>query len=736
MENLNPLYNYLPGHAPLILGDRSLSTYGRRSLKGLRSYYSKWPLPGVYLTTEIATKFLQKNSKLKVQASKLELFAYVASVRNDQELQVIYDDFENALKLRKLLDYSQAAEIISQGELTEKSQGILYTLLLLKKCADEHNKNAHLFDFLQDATNEIDDLLKRGEELRIDFHVAKKIDEFVILGFRELYPLEQKLILLLERAYKKTLLKTQLKEVANAQDFLIPTESCEISKVKQVLWASSLKAPGPLEAQILNHSESPIRLSVSSAIRYYSTEIDKIKSEWPQKSDWLETLIKGSSTDTEQALFERILKEKSPSSISMLESLGAFQGSILNLQQKERALPLSKSPSDTLLLSLEDLPLINPEQAALWTKPDELKEIISDFCSQLDPFKSFKELEKFLLAEGIAVPRLEEEQKAFEKHFQSFLPQFKILREKPRPEWKTRPLLELKAQEISQKLSPSGLEALYKCSLLFHFSRELRLDQFEVDDALDVSPMRRGNWIHYTLESLPWSNPRAITQTLIKKTLIDKLPKAFNEKASESYLRLVAAQITPMAEALYHYVLAVDLALYENFPARKSEAEKEISTQWGEVTLRGRVDRLDFVGDGALLWDYKSGNYSNARLAKHLENGKFQWLLYREIFRKEGTPIHGGGYINPLDLKKSRLFFFKEAPLRESFFESLEQNQVPYERITSEEETQLQDMLNEKVKSLIGVWKSKIRTGKPRESKDCDYCAYVGRCGYPYGVAP
>jgi hypothetical protein len=145
---------------------------------------------------------------------------------------------------------------------------------------------------------------------------------------------------------------------------------------------------------------------------------------------------------------------------------------------------------------------------------------------------------------------------------------------------------------------------------------------------------------------------------------------------------------------------------------------------------------MDFVGDGAFLWDYKSGNYSRQSLSKQLESGKFQWLLYREIFFREGTPIHGGGYINPLDMRKSRLFFFSKAPLKESFYERLDKADVKFEIIKADEEELLRNTLTSKVNEIIEVWKSGIRRAKPREKNECDNCAFVGLCGYPYGVTP
>jgi len=730
LENLNPLYKYLPLNTPLIIGDRSISTYGRRVLKGMRSYHSQWPLPGVYLPTEIATKLLQKYSRLKARATDMALFSFIAAARNEQRIEEVFDDYVQAKNLRKLVNYTQAAQLITQGEISEKSQGVLYTLLLFQKYAIEHNKSVHDFDVLEEACE-----LASNEDVDFEFHVADEVKDFALIGFREFYPAEQQLLTLLEKQYTKV----NLSEEIIAQEKNIPQEVAEIHECPHVLWASDLKMPGPLEAQVLARSDKAIRLSVSSDIRYYSPALDKIKLSWPKENAWLvdaaEKLTGQTQREDERLLLSRLAQEKASSTISILESLSFFKNSELGIENLERPLPLSKNPSDPLLLSLEDIPLMDPARTALWAKPDKLSELISDFCAALNPLKAYRDLEKHLAAEGIAFPRVDEEQKNFEKYFYGFAPQFRILKQHETQSWEQSAPYQIKAKEISKKLSPSGLETLNKCSLLFHYSREERIEQFEGEDSLDISPLRRGNWIHYTLEKLPWSKPQKITRELIHKTLLQELPRAFDAKASDNYLALVKAQSHAMSEALYHYVIAIDIPLYENFPARKSQPEIDVNSTWGTIPLRGRVDRLDFVGDGALLWDYKTGNYSSS-LDTHFKNGKFQWLLYREIFRKEGTPIHGGGYINPLDLKKSRLFFFKESPLTASFYQSLDTHNVPYELISAADEERIQHNLKAKIDELIVTWQSGLRTGLPRDESDCNHCAYVGRCGYPYGVSP
>lgn len=734
MENLNPLYKYLKRSSPILIGDRSISTYGRRVLKGLRSFHSGWPLPGIYLPTEIAGKVLQKASLAKAQASDWELFTFIAHERADQKLEEVFDDFLQAKNLRKLISYDLAARMIASDEISEKSRGVLYTLLLFKKHSDEKNLSAHSFDALEEACE-----LLESQSVKIDFHTAEDPEELCILGFRELYPAEERFLKALEKKYTLKKMSEELRYEKNLNE-RTPKDYALVDEVKQLLWVSELDPPAPLEAQLLSGASQPLRMAVASQLRSSTPYLDKIKSTWPQSSVWLDEALKQLKVPHEIELLQRIKSEKISSGPALLQSLGFFNKIDLGIESEERPLPLSQNPQNTLLLTLEDIPLIDPSQTALWTKKDKLKEIVNDFCAKLDPLKNYRDIEKHLLAEGLAIPRVEEEQKVFEKYFYGFINDFRILKQKTMPHWEQVSHFEIKAKNISQKLSPSSLESLYKCPLNFHFSREERIEQFEGEDELDINPMRRGNWVHYTMESLPWSQPKKITRELIQKVLKEKLPKAFDKNASPAYQSILLAQTKAMADALFHYVTAVDIPLSQYFPARKSQAEIDVSTELKingkTLTLRGRVDRLDFVGDGALLWDYKNGNFSTSKLAKHMEDGSFQWLLYKEIFHKEGTPIHGGGYINPLNLKKSRLFFFHEAPMPHEFYENLDANEIKYERLSKEEEETLRATLNEKLNRLIDLWSSGLRAANPLDASTCDYCAHIGRCGHPYGVTP
>ncbi len=707
----------------------------------MRTKASSWPLPGVYSPVDLATKILQKHSRLRMPLSELDIFAQLCSLRSEIKVNEVFESFVEAKNLRKLIGYSTAAQLISQDaaeenesqKLSEKSHGALYTLLLLKKISNEASRPVHSFDLLEEATE-----LLEASEVEIDFHVATPITELFLLGFREAYPLELSFLRQLEKRYAIT----KQSDLCAASAPQLPQGKAPLGERKQILWASEMKMPGPLEATLLSGADTSLRLSVPAHLRFYSPKIEKLKSGWPKNAAELLAHFNTSPVSLQMnELLQRIIEEKTPNAISMLEGLGYFR--MLNLEHDatddtlERKVPLTGNPSHPLLLSLEELPLIDPSQTLLWTRPEKLEELLSDFAIQLNPLKNFRDLEKALLAEGLEIPLMRVEQENFEKIFYSFAPEMKILSEAPSPKWENVPAHSLKSQLIRKALSPSALENLSRCPLQFYYQREERLGQLEIEDDIDVSPLRRGNWIHYTLENLDWQNPKKITSEQIKRSLIAHLSKAFEAKASPAYLKIMQAQTPQMAEALFHYVQQVDVALYESFPGRRSQAEMEVTTPWtSDITLHGRVDRMDFVGDGAFLWDYKTGNHSQKTLAKHMESGKFQWLLYKEIFHRQGTPIHGGGYINPLDLKKSRLFFFESAKLPATFYDRLEMSEVKHERITPKAEAELRDILLNKVSALIEIWKSGVRKANPIDNLECERCSFIGLCGYPYGVTP
>ncbi len=56
--------------------------------------------------------------------------------------------------------------------------------------------------------------------------------------------------------------------------------------------------------------------------------------------------------------------------------------------------------------------------------------------------------------------------------FYSFAPAFRLLKNASTVKWEAAPAYELKSKVEHRMLSPSGLEALSKCALYFHFQRE------------------------------------------------------------------------------------------------------------------------------------------------------------------------------------------------------------------------------------------------------------------------
>ena len=250
--------------------------------------------------------------------------------------------------------------------------------------------------------------------------------------------------------------------------------------------------------------------------------------------------------------------------------------------------------------------------------------------------------------------------------------------------------------------------------------------------------MRKGNLIHKVLEKIDFHDPKSVSALLIEKILKDEVTKAYEGFASPAYLGLLKSQLPQWAEALHFYIELIEKKLFVLFPRRKIESEKEFRFDWNkQISLRGRIDRLDFTGESYFLWDYKSGSFHQATFERHLENGKFQWLLYAESLARMGMPLAGGGYLNPLELKKSRLLFFPkaEALLGDDFFDSLKNAGIRFDVLTEDKHYALSQKLINKMETVLEELKKNDRPARPIKNEECKRCSFEGLCAYRYGVS-
>lgn len=728
-KNPNLLYSQFEKAVPLLIPDRSLSTFGIKNLKELRCAASNWPLAGVFTFSDIAQRILKKHNLYRESINELEAFAYFAGQDPKKDLVTLKSYFDLALKLRKLGTIEDFQKVLlnpeAQASLAPNTIYALNTLFQIHQYADERSQVCHFFEYIEEATV----FLQKNPNAQNDFHRFRPdaTQEIFVIGFRELYSSEYRLLKELEKTYKITF---QYPEEISQLEHNKKIEGSLISDNTHLLWISHLETPGPLEAQALTEYDKALKVRINPELRYMNTELLNFFTNF-KKEIFLKQKEKTENVDL-QKLIERVSLKGEASEIRVLQSLKFFEES-----KRERPVLSEITRHSPIVFTIEDFPIMNPLQTLLWGHQKTWEEFYLNLASESAHLRVPEDIEKALLAEGVIVPSHKKEQKKLKAILSTCLPYLKILQTSQKKNFEAKQEAYSVKSKTQPMLSPSGLETLFRCPLSFYYSRECRIPLVEIPNDIDGSAIKRGVWIHGVLERIDFRNLKNFTRAHLEKILYSELEKAFKDFASPSYIKILQAQVTQLSESMYFYIERLEKPLQALFPFRKFESEKDIECLWSkDLKLKGRVDRLDFIGEGALLWDYKTSNYSGTKYSTLLEGGRFQWLLYKEIFAKEGLPIYGGGYLNPLDLKKSRLIFFENTPLPSSFFDSLSEQDIRYEQCKASEETQMSQRLHEIIEEQVKVWQSPVRKAAPLNSKVCTDCSHKAFCAYPYGVLP
>jgi len=202
-------------------------------------------------------------------------------------------------------------------------------------------------------------------------------------------------------------------------------------------------------------------------------------------------------------------------------------------------------------------------------------------------------------------------------------------------------------------VSPSALNKYNNCSLQFyyHYLSEIRVDT-EVDEYADASTM--GTAIHdalddnYPIGVITENYVTSITDKIlkdIKNNFIDTLSEqAMNE--GRNYLSLqIAHRLTKNFLDLEKQLIIE--ANKQNQKVKIIEKEVELSSVLSvdgvDFNLRGKADRVDFIGDTLRVIDYKTGKVEQseiifAEFAELIDNPKkskaFQLLMYAYLYLK------------------------------------------------------------------------------------------------------
>ena len=297
--------------------------------------------------------------------------------------------------------------------------------------------------------------------------------------------------------------------------------------------------------------------------------------------------------------------------------------------------------------------------------------------------------------------------------------------------------------------SPSAVESWFKCSMRFALERLLKLESSEEWDAVDENALKMGSWIHRALEkffdSPDWEAPHALISRILESTR----DEFFLERSTPSYLKILSSRGALVADQLVDHIERFERPLAEL--RRNSKPLRELKVQgtaFGQK-FRGIVDRIDILPDGRLLlWDYKTGFVRESKAESQFKQGRFQWFLYRELLKPDNlgeieeptrtllknARIAGGGYLNPLEPKKSSLFIFEDQAqglvgILETLFKN---NKQPFQLLTPA----LLDKAEASLRNAMDIVLSEMREGTirpvPHKPSECAHCSQVALCGRPY----
>ena len=209
----------------------------------------------------------------------------------------------------------------------------------------------------------------------------------------------------------------------------------------------------------------------------------------------------------------------------------------------------------------------------------------------------------------------------------------------------------------TQPLSASGYEMLRACPYRFFALRQLGLaEEGELD--VDIDKRDWGNWLHDTLRG--FHEALRVAPDADRLTLIDAAAEAATEALGPG---LEPGEFMPFAAAwpTLRDAYLQWLAKHEAGGAQFKLAEESIDTQRGPLRLKGQIDRIDEVTDGAtLLIDYKTEPLARTRDRIKAGNEDTQLPFYALL---SGADAPRAAYLNLAEREAPSLHELPELPM-------------------------------------------------------------------------
>ena len=207
------------------------------------------------------------------------------------------------------------------------------------------------------------------------------------------------------------------------------------------------------------------------------------------------------------------------------------------------------------------------------------------------------------------------------------------------------------------RLSASAYEQLRGCPYRFFALRQLGLaEEGELD--VDIDKRDWGNWLHDTLRG--FHEALRVAPDADRLTLIDAAAEAATEALGPG---LEPGEFMPFAAAwpTLRDAYLQWLAKHEAGGAQFKLAEESIDTQRGPLRLKGQIDRIDEVTDGAtLLIDYKTEPLARTRDRIKAGNEDTQLPFYALL---SGADAPRAAYLNLAEREAPSLHELPELPM-------------------------------------------------------------------------
>lgn len=274
--------------------------------------------------------------------------------------------------------------------------------------------------------------------------------------------------------------------------------------------------------------------------------------------------------------------------------------------------------------------------------------------------------------------------------------------------------------------SPTSIERYFRCPLSFYYCDVLRLDQKRGIDE-DIQRDQIGEIVHEGLKIL--------FEPYIKKRLY--IPHDYRERIDRIIKKLAEDRfgkpLRGMHYLLYHQIKK-HLSDFIEFERNRSEKnpiviegiEIKKNSIWNGFRLKGRIDRIDRIGDNYLIIDYKTGSSRNKKIRFdniNLEDRK----SWGKAIPSLQLPLYIILFLENKEIDLSRL---NACYLDLSLSNFNEENKVLNYLFEEENErSHLEKLFSVILNILMEIKDPNIPFSANKDDSNCGYCKFRGLCG-------